>query len=55
MSRQEISAKIREDISRITGIPLEAIGAHASFQKDLGLDSLSAVDDSWSERMPAAT
>jgi acyl carrier protein len=44
ISLQEISARIRQDISTITGIPREAIGEDASFQKDLGLDSLSLLE-----------
>ncbi|HTM26647.1 MAG TPA: phosphopantetheine-binding protein [Vicinamibacterales bacterium] len=44
MTREEIAQRIKEDIGRITGIPAAAIADEASFQKDLGLDSLSLLE-----------
>ncbi len=44
MTLDEIKARIRNDLSRITSIPPESIGETTSFQKDLGLDSLSLLE-----------
>jgi acyl carrier protein len=44
MTHDDITRQIRESISRITGIPADDIGERASFQKDLGLDSLSLLE-----------
>jgi len=44
MTQDEIKGQIRESISRITGIPADDVGERASFQKDLGLDSLSLLE-----------
>jgi acyl carrier protein len=44
MTQDEIVSRIKEDIGRITGLPASTIGGDASFQKDLGLDSLSLLE-----------
>jgi acyl carrier protein len=44
MTQEEIAQRIKEDLGRITGIPVAAIADEASFQKDLGLDSLSLLE-----------
>jgi acyl carrier protein len=44
MTHDEIKRQVRESISRITSIPAGDIGDRASFQKDLGLDSLSLLE-----------
>ncbi len=44
MTQDEIARRIREDISRIAGVPPAAITDAAAFQHDLGLDSLSLLE-----------
>jgi len=44
MTTEEIAARVRDEIARITGVPATTIGDHASFQQDLGLDSLSLLE-----------
>lgn len=44
MDTQEIKATIKQSISRVTGIPAENITDTASYEEDLGLDSLSILE-----------
>lgn len=44
MDTQEIKATIKQSISRVTGIPAENITDSASYEEDLGLDSLSILE-----------
>lgn len=44
MDTQEIKATIKQSISRVTGIPAENISDSASYEEDLGLDSLSILE-----------
>jgi len=44
MDIQEIKVTIKQSISRVTGIPAETISDSASYEDDLGLDSLSILE-----------
>ena len=44
MIPEDIAASIKDNLSRITGIPAASIADQALFQKDLGLDSLSLLE-----------
>jgi acyl carrier protein len=44
MTQDEVCQRIKEDIAKITGLPVSGIGDEASFQQDLGLDSLSLLE-----------
>lgn len=44
MKVENIRAKVKEVISSVANIPVEKIGDSDSYQKDLGLDSLSLLE-----------
>lgn len=44
MDTQSIKATIKQSISRVTGISAETISDSASYEEDLGLDSLSILE-----------
>ena len=44
MDTQNIKATIKQSINRVTGIPVETIADSASYEDDLGLDSLSILE-----------
>jgi acyl carrier protein len=44
MSEDEIRAKIKESITRITGIPVGDIPDTQTYREDLGLDSLAMLE-----------
>jgi len=44
MDVEVIRAKIKETISRVTGIHVESIADTAAYETDLGLDSLSILE-----------
>ena len=44
MEADEIKAKIKRVIANITNLPADEIADSASYQDDLGLDSLSALE-----------
>jgi acyl carrier protein len=44
MDVEVIRTKIKETISRVTGIDVESIADAASYETDLGLDSLSILE-----------
>jgi len=44
MDTQSIKTIIKQSISRVTGIPAETISDSASYEGDLGLDSLSILE-----------
>jgi acyl carrier protein len=44
MTLEDVSARVKEQIASITGIPATTIGDDAAFQQDLGLDSLSLLE-----------
>jgi acyl carrier protein len=44
MDCQDIRIKIKQSISRVTGIAAETISDSASYEDDLGLDSLSILE-----------
>jgi acyl carrier protein len=44
MDTEKIKAIIKQSISRVTGIAIETIPDSASYEDDLGLDSLSILE-----------
>ena len=44
MTALEIRQTVKQVISNVTGIPVEEISDHASFQDELDLDSLSLLE-----------
>jgi len=44
MDANAIRDTIKQSIARITGIPPDEIGDHASYRTDLGLDSLAMLE-----------
>jgi acyl carrier protein len=44
MDSREITSKIKEHVSRVTGIAPDKISDDASYFNDLGLDSLSVME-----------
>lgn len=44
MKKAEVLERVRGIISTVTNIPVEEIGAQASYVEDLGLDSLSLLE-----------
>ena len=44
MELAEVKAKVKEVISTVTNIPVEDIADNASYQDDLGLDSLTLLE-----------
>ena len=44
MDTENIKAIIKQSINRVTGISAEAISDSASYEDDLGLDSLSILE-----------
>jgi acyl carrier protein len=44
MDATAIRDNIKQSIARITGIPPDQIGDNASYEKDLGLDSLAMLE-----------
>lgn len=44
MENEDIKATIKQSISRVTGIAADTIADSASYEDDLGLDSLSILE-----------
>lgn len=44
MQLEDVRAKIKEIVSSVANIPVAEIGDDASYQDDLGLDSLSLLE-----------
>ncbi len=44
MDAPEVRAKIKEIVSTVSNIPVAEIDDHASYQDDLGLDSLTLLE-----------
>ena len=44
MDIEDVGAVVKQAISKVTGIKMETISDSASYQEDLGLDSLSILE-----------
>lgn len=44
MDTEKIKATIKQSVNRVTGIAVETISDSASYEDDLGLDSLSILE-----------